>query len=1150
MAESDVRIVSNTGNPSYVGRLEFRLKGVWGTICSKGMTDSAAKLICQRLKYKNGIVKTFDSVDEMQTSFCRNFKGEDYCGPDPMPIHYMSLKCEGSEEDIMKCYREIPEQNVCSHNDDAIIECSNVNIDIMQTFPMGSVRLIDNYGTPTFDLEGRLEIYKGGKWGTICNEKFSDKAAHVACQQMGFVTGKIFGNMDKYGVCSTFKGKNYCADMSVPIHLNQVECYGSENSISDCAGVSNPDDCNHEQDVIIQCSGNGGDPTGKSQNKDYNKIGPPYLGKLPLMPIVTAKCETKGSESIFRGDPGSIYLVNCPDGCQKKEETIWGNGIYTSDSSICKSAIHSGVLQNYGGLIIFIKSSGLGHYESSSNREITSTNYGGWKSSFVISKPNSLAIKLSQSFGSKTAQVQKSFLEISNNEFFFNENHLKFHKEISMLQIDTTNQLANDHILKPIFQWIPPTPNFIFNGESTKVNLNDNLDVEKTKSLQAFSIAVRLMMNRSPLKQQTIVSHSGCGGYALIANENDELIFKARCTQNEFKTGYTLPINHPVTLILVYDTNFILFYVDGFLFNRQSKNFVFKCDKNLDIGQFSELNDEFWNGEIFFVQIYNQAIPYESVVYITKNGAFLPNDQRIGRKYTIDGRLCISPCNTSPFPRKSTILRMESESDKTSTKSSESSEGISENDDVKSDSSLEGSDLQNRITSLQAKCDTMGTDPRFYGPSGKRFRVNCPKGCLKSPLAGNVFGTNFYTDDSSLCKAAIHSGKLKDESGGDVILIIGNGEDSYQSSYQNGVQAGAHGPNSRSFLFREAPQITRVDCYELAGSTKFNGPLGSKFTVFCEKDCSKRDNIVFGDQTYTDDSSICQAAIHAGILTDRGGEVQFMLEEGRSFYEGTTKNGVKSQKRGNYLRSFRIIGDQSNACNFFKETYSPSNIFHNWKVIDSKTSIFGPSEWTFNTNPTKYGLAFRQNSLIQGDAFNYGSMLINKNFDCSNAEFHVNVFLTTSNMAILFFRFYDPNNFYALELNSPNGPNKMKLIKKVEGVGSVLAGHMDAVFPRVWYRFKIVFDDTKIQISKQTGQLRNVELVINTTDSDIQRGSVGFGTQGNAGAYFDGVEVREINGKENQKEQRIWDQCLAANEAHRKKFCKSLFGSFSVKLNK
>lgn len=37
--------------------------------------------------------------------------------------------------------------------------------------------------------EGRLEIYHDGKWGTVCSDDFSEKAASLACRHLypGFV---------------------------------------------------------------------------------------------------------------------------------------------------------------------------------------------------------------------------------------------------------------------------------------------------------------------------------------------------------------------------------------------------------------------------------------------------------------------------------------------------------------------------------------------------------------------------------------------------------------------------------------------------------------------------------------------------------------------------------------------------------------------------------------------------------------------------------------------------------------------------------------------------------------------------------------------------------------------------------------------------
>lgn len=43
----------------------------------------------------------------------------------------------------------------------------------------------------------------------------------------------------------------------------------------------------------------------------------------------------------------------------------------------------------------------------------------------------------------------------------------------------------------------------------------------------------------------------------------------------------------------------------------------------------------------------------------------------------------------------------------------------------------------------------------------------------------------------------------------------------------------------------------------------------------------------------------------------------FSIEKGRKAYIGKKKNGILSEKRADYIRSFRLIGDKSNTCKYF-----------------------------------------------------------------------------------------------------------------------------------------------------------------------------------------------------------------------------------------
>jgi len=90
------------------------------------------------------------------------------------------MKCEEGMEDLFDCYREIADGS-CEHEDDVIIECSNIDFDEPIVPEKGTVRLVDSMGTPSGEGKGRLEIYSAS-WGSICNKDFTSKSAQVACK--------------------------------------------------------------------------------------------------------------------------------------------------------------------------------------------------------------------------------------------------------------------------------------------------------------------------------------------------------------------------------------------------------------------------------------------------------------------------------------------------------------------------------------------------------------------------------------------------------------------------------------------------------------------------------------------------------------------------------------------------------------------------------------------------------------------------------------------------------------------------------------------------------------------------------------------------------------------------------------------------------
>jgi hypothetical protein len=86
---------------------------------------------------------------------------------------------------------------------------------------------------------------------------------------------------------------------------------------------------------------------------------------------------------------------------------------------------------------------------------------------------------------------------------------------------------------------------------------------------------------------------------------------------------------------------------------------------------------------------------------------------------------------------------------------------------------------------------------QYRGEDGKRIAFLCPP----DGEIGSVWGTETYTDDSSVCAAAVHAGIINPIEGGRVVIEIAPGEDSYDGTEANGVTSQDYGSWDGSFTF-------------------------------------------------------------------------------------------------------------------------------------------------------------------------------------------------------------------------------------------------------------------------------------------------------------------------------------------------------------
>lgn len=85
------------------------------------------------------------------------------------------------------------------------------------------------------------------------------------------------------------------------------------------------------------------------------------------------------------------------------------------------------------------------------------------------------------------------------------------------------------------------------------------------------------------------------------------------------------------------------------------------------------------------------------------------------------------------------------------------------------------------------------------GSSGATFTQDCPAG----GTLGAVWGTDVYSDDSSICSAAVHAGRIIVGSGGPVLVFVQPGRRSYRGSARHGVTSQSRAVSPGSFSFSQ-----------------------------------------------------------------------------------------------------------------------------------------------------------------------------------------------------------------------------------------------------------------------------------------------------------------------------------------------------------
>lgn len=159
--------------------------------------------------------------------------------------------------------------------------------------------------------------------------------------------------------------------------------------------------------------------------------------------------------------------------------------------------------------------------------------------------------------------------------------------------------------------------------------------------------------------------------------------------------------------------------------------------------------------------------------------------------------------------------------------------------------------------------------------------------CAAGGGTGAVWGTGVYTADSNICIAAAHAGVIG-AGGGQIVVTLGGRHDAYPGSTQYGISTSTWGTYDRSFTVSLATMETPACSTMPAGADVYE----------CSCPAGPYAGSAWGSGPYTNDSNICAAALHSGVLTAAGGTVRVLAAPGLQSYRGSEWNGSSTMDYG------------------------------------------------------------------------------------------------------------------------------------------------------------------------------------------------------------------------------------------------------------
>ncbi|MGH0191803.1 UNVERIFIED_CONTAM: hypothetical protein FKN15_076371 [Acipenser sinensis] len=184
------------------GRVEVFKNGQWGTVCADNWYTAEGNVVCKQLS-------------------CGLYDSASYFAASSGPILLGEVRCKGTETNLLDCESDPEALKSCTHEKDVRVKCNGKTAKII--------------GAP---CQGRLEVSRGGVYGTVCSKSFDSSDADVVCRELDC------------GISKAVLSGAYPGDSKTLIWTNEILCQGNETNLVYCQTTeTEQQNCTHAHDL-------------------------------------------------------------------------------------------------------------------------------------------------------------------------------------------------------------------------------------------------------------------------------------------------------------------------------------------------------------------------------------------------------------------------------------------------------------------------------------------------------------------------------------------------------------------------------------------------------------------------------------------------------------------------------------------------------------------------------------------------------------------------------------------------------------------------------------------------------------------------------------------------------------------------------------